>query len=94
MFQPFSDRVLVERHDEASGTPATGLSIPDAAKDKPQEGTVIAVGPGHLSETGIRTPLQCAPGEHVLFAKFAGAEINIDGKKLLIMHESELLGKL
>lgn len=93
-FQPFNDKVLIRRHDDASSTDAAGLSIPDAAKEKPQEGTVIAVGPGHLRDSGFRTPIQCQPGDRVLFGKFAGTEITLDGQKLLLMHESELLGRI
>lgn len=94
MFRPFSDRVLVRRHTEASSNTTGGLIVPDSAKDKPQEGTVVAIGLGYLSETGIRTPLQCGVGEHIYFGKFAGTEITVDGEKLLVLRESEIIGVL
>lgn len=93
-FQPFSDRVLVRRHEAASTDTSGGLTVPDSAKEKPQEGTVIYAGPGYLSDRGIRTPLQCHAGDHIFFGKHAGAEINVEGEKVLILHEAEILGKL
>jgi chaperonin GroES len=68
--------------------------MPDSAKEKPQEGSVVAVGLGHLSDTGSRTPVQCCVGDHVFFGKFAGTEITVNGQKLLLLREAELLGSL
>jgi chaperonin GroES len=90
-FRPLHDRVLVRRIDAEEKT-AGGIIIPDTAKEKPQEGEVIAAGPGGRSEQGQLVPLDVKPGDRVLFAKWSGTEVKIDGKELLIMKESDLLG--
>lgn len=93
MFQPFNDRVLIRPDEKASNQNHDGLRLPDAAVDKPPQGTVIAVGPGYLADNGVRTPIQCGPNDRVYYAKNTGTEIELDGETLLILHESELLGK-
>jgi chaperonin GroES len=90
-FRPLHDRVLVRRIDAEEKT-AGGIIIPDTAKEKPQEGEVIAAGPGGRNEQGQLVPLDVKPGDRVLFAKWSGTEVKIDGKELLIMKESDLLG--
>jgi len=90
-FRPLHDRVLVRRIDAEEKT-AGGIIIPDTAKEKPQEGEVIAAGPGGRNEEGQLVPLDVKPGDRVLFGKWSGTEVKIDGKELLIMKESDLLG--
>ncbi|WFU19961.1 co-chaperone GroES [Bradyrhizobium sp. CB3481] len=90
-FRPLHDRVLVRRIDAEERT-AGGIIIPDTAKEKPQEGEVIAAGPGGRNELGQLMPLDVKPGDRVLFGKWSGTEVKIDGKELLIMKESDLLG--
>ena len=90
-FRPLHDRVLVRRIDAEEKT-AGGIIIPDTAKEKPQEGEVIASGPGGRNEQGQLVPLDVKPGDRVLFGKWSGTEVKIDGKELLIMKESDLLG--
>jgi chaperonin GroES len=90
-FRPLHDRVLVRRIDAEEKT-AGGIIIPDTAREKPQEGEVIAAGPGGRNEQGQLVPLDVKPGDRVLFAKWSGTEVKIDGKELLIMKESDLLG--
>jgi chaperonin GroES len=90
-FRPLHDRVLVRRLDAEERT-AGGIIIPDTAKEKPQEGEVIAAGPGGRNEQGQLVPLDVKPGDRVLFGKWSGTEVKIDGKDLLIMKESDLLG--
>jgi chaperonin GroES len=90
-FRPLHDRVLVRRIDAEEKT-AGGIIIPDTAKEKPQEGEVIAAGPGGRNEQGQLVPLDVKPGDRVLFGKWSGTEVKIDGKELLIMMESDLLG--
>lgn len=90
-FRPLHDRVLVRRIDAEERT-AGGIIIPDTAKEKPQEGEVIAAGPGGRNEDGQLVPLGVKPGDRVLFGKWSGTEVKIDGKELLIMKESDLLG--
>jgi chaperonin GroES len=90
-FRPLHDRVLVERI-EAEEKTAGGIIIPDTAKEKPQEGKVVAVGPGAKSEDGKVTPLDVKAGDRILFGKWSGTEVKIDGKDLLIMKESDILG--
>jgi chaperonin GroES len=90
-FRPLHDRVLVRRIDAEERT-AGGIIIPDTAKEKPQEGEVIAAGPGGRNEQGQLVPLDVKPGDWVLFGKWSGTEVKIDGKELLIMKESDLLG--
>jgi chaperonin GroES len=90
-FRPLHDRVLVRRIDAEERT-AGGIIIPDTAREKPQEGEVIAAGPGGRNEQGQLVPLDVKPGDRVLFGKWSGTEVKIDGKELLIMKESDLLG--
>ena len=90
--KPLHDRVIIRRIDEASDKTAGGLFIPDTAKEKPQEGEVIAAGAGKYKEDGTRQPLDVKEGDRVLFGKYSGSEIKIDGEELLIMREDEILG--
>jgi len=90
-FRPLHDRVLVRRVDAEEKT-AGGIIIPDTAKEKPQQGEIIAVGPGARNEQGQLVPLDVKPGDRVLFAKWSGNEVKIDGEDLLIMKEGDLLG--
>jgi len=92
-FVPLHDRILVRRIEEQETT-AGGLIIPDTAKDKPQEGEVLAVGKGKIKEDGKALPLDVKAGDRVLFGKYAGSEITIDGELYLIMREEEVLGLL
>jgi len=92
-FRPLHDRVVVRRIDAEDKT-AGGIIIPDTAKEKPQQGEVVAVGPGARDEQGKLVPLDVKPGEIVLFAKWSGTEVKIDGKELLIMKESDIMGVL
>jgi len=90
-FRPLHDRVLVESLESEEKT-AGGIIIPDTAKEKPQEGKVIAVGPGSKSEEGKITPLDVKVGDHILFGKWSGTEVKIDGKEYSIMKESDIMG--
>jgi chaperonin GroES len=90
-FRPLHDRVLVRRI-EAEEKTAGGIIIPDTAKEKPQEGEVIAVGPGARDESGKLVPLDVKVGDRILFGKWTGTEIKLDGKDLLIMKESDVMG--
>lgn len=90
-FRPLHDRVLVERVDAEEKT-AGGIIIPDTAKEKPQEGKVVAVGTGTRSDDGKVTPLDVKAGDTILFGKWSGTEVKVDGKDLLIMKESDILG--
>ncbi|MCS6873122.1 MAG: co-chaperone GroES [Pyrinomonadaceae bacterium] len=90
--KPLHDRVLVKRIEEAVEKTAGGIYIPDTAKEKPQEGEVIAVGAGRYKEDGTRQPLDVKEGDRVLFGKYSGSEIKIDGEEFLIMREDEILG--
>jgi chaperonin GroES len=92
-FRPLHDRVVVRRI-EAEDKTAGGIIIPDTAKEKPQQGEVVAVGPGARDEQGKLTPLDVKPGDIVLFAKWSGTEVKLDGKELLIMKESDIMGVL
>src|SRR5207245_7147181 len=92
-FTPLHDRNLFRRVEEAATTRG-GILIPDSAKDKPQEGAVISVGKGRSNEDGKVFPLAVKEGDHILFAKYAGTEIKIDGEDFLIMKEEEILGVL
>jgi len=89
--KPLNDRVLVLREEEEQKS-AGGIIIPDTAKEKPQEGKVVAVGPGKVNEKGERIPMDVKKGNRVLFGKYAGNEINIDGVEHLIMREDDILG--
>ncbi|MDA9496211.1 co-chaperone GroES [Bradyrhizobium sp. CCBAU 11357] len=90
-FRPLHDRVLVRRIDDEEKT-AGGIIIPDTAKEKPQQGEIIAAGPGGRNEQGQLVPLDVKVGDRVLFGKWSGTEVKIDGEELLIMKESDLLG--
>ena len=90
-FRPLHDRVLVRRIEGEDKT-AGGIIIPDTAKEKPSEGEVIAVGSGVRSEDGKVTPLDVKVGDRILFGKWSGTEVKLDGKDLLIMKESDILG--
>ena len=88
---PLHDRVIVRRIEEGEQIRG-GIIIPDSAKEKPQEGEVVAAGEGKYKEDGTRQPLDVKPGDRVLFGKYSGSEIKIDGEELLIMREDEILG--
>src|SRR5215470_15783228 len=90
-FRPLQDRVVVRRVEEDTKT-AGGIIIPDTAKEKPQQGEIIAVGPGARDEQGKVVPLDVKAGDRVLFGKWSGTEVKIDGEDLLIMKESDILG--
>jgi chaperonin GroES len=90
---PLADRVLIKptpKEDVSKG----GIILPDTAKEKPQEGKIVAVGPGRLTEDGKRIAMEVKAGDKVLFAKYAGTEIKLDGEEYLIVRESDVLGKL
>ena len=92
-FTPLHDRILVRRVEEAETTRG-GLIIPDSAKDKPQEGEVISVGKGKINEEGKVRPLDVKEGDRILFGKYSGTEIKLDGEDFIIMREEEVLGIL
>ena len=92
-FRPLHDRVLVRRVVAEEKT-AGGIIIPDTAKEKPQEGEVIAVGPGTLNDKGELRPLDVKAGDRILFGKWSGTEVKLDGEDLLIMKESDIMGVL
>jgi chaperonin GroES len=89
--KPLNDRVLVQRIEEMTVTKG-GIYIPDTAKEKPIEGRIVAVGPGKMSDTGNRMPLHVKEGDRVLFSKYAGSEIKIEGEEYLMMREDDILG--
>ena len=90
-FRPLHAQVVIRRID-ATETTAGGIIIPDSAKEKPQEGEIVAVGPGARDEAGKLVPLDVKAGDRVLFGKWSGTEVKIDGQDLLIMKESDILG--
>ena len=90
-FRPLHDRVLLKRIEQ-EGKTAGGIIIPDTAKEKPQEGEVVSVGSGAKAEDGKVTPLDVKAGDRILFGKWSGTEVKIDGEDLLIMKESDILG--
>ena len=90
-FRPLHDRVLIRRIEQEAKT-AGGIIIPDTAKEKPMEGEVVAAGPGARGEDGNVHPLDVKPGDRVLFGKWSGSEIKIDGEELLVMKESDIMG--
>src|SRR5918997_589799 len=92
-FRPLHDRVLVRRVSAEEKT-AGGIIIPDTAKEKPQEGEVISVGPGTLNDKGELRPLDVKAGDRILFGKWSGTEVKLDGEELLIMKESDIMGVL
>ena len=92
-FRPLGDRVLVKRVEEEAKTKG-GIIIPDTAKEKPQEGEVLSVGPGGRDDTGKRIEMDVKVGDKILFGKWSGTEVKLDGADLLIMKESDILGVL
>ena len=90
-FRPLADRVVVKRVKEDTKT-AGGIIIPDTAQEKPQEGEIVAAGPGARDENGKRIEMELSPGDRVLFGKWSGTEVKIDGEELLIMKESDIMG--
>lgn len=91
--KPLNDRVIVKRVEQEQKT-SGGIIIPDTAKEKPQEGLVVAVGPGKRDDEGKRTALEVKEGDRILFGKYAGTEIKIDGEEHLFMREDDILGIL
>jgi len=91
--RPLQDRILVQRVEEETTTKG-GIIIPDTAKEKPAEGKVVAVGNGKLSDDGKRIPLEIKNGDRILFGKYSGTEVKIDGEEYLIMREDDVLGVL
>ncbi|MBI2178523.1 MAG: co-chaperone GroES [Candidatus Tectomicrobia bacterium] len=91
--QPLQDRILVKRLD-AEEEKVGGIIIPDTAKEKPQEGEVVAVGPGKVTDDGKRQPVGVKEGDKILFAKYAGTEVKIDGEDFLVMREDDVLAVL
>ena len=92
-FRPLGDRVLVKRVEEESKTKG-GIIIPDTAKEKPQEGEVVSVGPGARDDKGVVNALELKAGDRILFGKWSGTEVKIDGEDLIIMKDSDVLGVL
>ena len=90
-FRPLHDRVVVKRI-EAEEKTAGGIIIPDTAKEKPQQGEIVSVGPGGRDETGKLIPIDVKPGDRVLFGKWSGTEVKLDGVEFLIMKESDIMG--
>lgn len=91
--RPLQDRVIVRRVAEEEKT-AGGIIIPDTAKEKPQQGEIVAAGKGKVGEDGKVTPLEVKVGDRVLFGKYSGSEVSLDGEELLIMREDDILGVL
>jgi len=89
--RPLNDRILVKRLEEEAKT-AGGIIIPDSAKEKPAEGEIIAVGPGKLNDHGERVAMDVKPGDRVLFSKYGGTDVRIEGEDYLIMREDDILG--
>ncbi|MBU1276941.1 MAG: co-chaperone GroES [Proteobacteria bacterium] len=89
--KPLQDRVIVARLEEETKT-AGGIIIPDSAKEKPQQGKILAVGPGKVMENGTKLEMTVKKGDTVLFGKYSGSEVKIDGKEVLIMREDDILG--
>jgi Co-chaperonin GroES (HSP10) len=89
--RPLQDRVIVKRVEEEEKTKG-GIIIPDTAKEKPQEGQIIAVGPGKVADDGKKIPMEVKVGDRVLFGKYSGSEIKMDGEEHLIMREDDILG--
>lgn len=92
-FRPLHDRVLLRRLEQEEKT-AGGIIIPDSAKEKPMEGEVVAVGSGHINDNGDVRPLDVKEGDRVIFTKWAGTEITVDGEELMVMKESDIIGIL
>ncbi|MGI5922066.1 MAG: co-chaperone GroES [Syntrophomonadaceae bacterium] len=92
--QPLGDRLVVKVLETTEEKTKSGLYVPDTAKEKPQEAEVLAVGPGALNEKGERIPMQVAVGDKVIFSKYAGTEVKMDGEEYLIMSERDILAKI
>lgn len=92
--QPLGDRLVVKVVEVMEEKTKSGLYVPDTAKEKPQEADVLSVGPGALNEKGDRIPMQVAVGDKVIFSKYAGTEVKIDGEEYLIMSERDILAKI
>ena len=90
-FRPLHDRVVIRRLEQEDRS-AGGIIIPETAQEKPMQGEVVAVGPGNRSEDGKLTPLDVKAGERILFGKYSGTEVKVDGEDLLIMRESDIMG--
>ena len=90
--KPLGDRVLVERLEDEDEKSSGGIIIPETAKEKPQKGKVVAVGPGKMGDDGKRMAMDVEAGQEVLFGKYAGTDIKVDGKEMLIMREDDILG--
>ncbi len=88
--KPLGDRVVIRPAQQEEVT-ASGVILPDTAKEKPQRGTVLAVGPGRVNDNGQRTPLEVSEGAEVLYSKYAGTEVKIDGEELLVVRETDIL---
>jgi chaperonin GroES len=91
--KPLHDRILIKIIEESEKTKG-GIIIPDTAKEKPSEGEVVAVGPGIINKDGKRNPLEVKPGDKILFSKYSGDEVKIDGKDLMIIKEEDVIGIL
>ena len=91
--KPLGDRLIVQAIEEEQTT-ASGLVLPDTAKEKPQKGKIVAIGDGKLDENGKRIPLEVKEGDEVLYSKYGGTEINVDGEELLVLRESDVLAKV
>ena len=91
--QPLEDRVVIRPLDAEQVT-SSGLVIPDTTKEKPQEGEILAVGPGRLDDNGKRVPMEVAEGDRVLYSKYAGTEVKIDGEELLVVPSRDILAKI
>ncbi|MCE2395045.1 co-chaperone GroES [Candidatus Poribacteria bacterium] len=91
---PLGDRILIRRTEEDEQTTSGGIIIPDTAKEKPQEGEVIAVGHGRLLENGDRQPIDVAAGDKILFGKYSGTEVTYENEELLILREDDILAKI
>lgn len=91
--QPLADKVVVKVQEVAEEKTKSGLYVPDTAKEKPQEGEVLAVGPGALNDKGERVPIDLAVGDKIIFSKYAGLEVKIDGEEMMIMSERDILAK-
>ena len=89
--KPLHDRVVIERLEEEL-TSAGGIVIPDSAKEKPMRGKIVAVGPGKMLDSGNLIPLGVQPGDEVLFGKYSGTEVKIEGKELVVMREDDIMG--
>ncbi len=91
---PLGDRILIRRTEEDEQTTSGGIIIPDTAKEKPQEGEVIAVGQGRLLDNGDRQPIDVAAGDKILFGKYSGTEVTYESEELLILREDDILAKI